>query len=597
MPRKELYLAAEEFQKAKLWETLYDAELFGVRYQDGETGYVSVMGRAKQHFAMALYMDEAGLYSYHRLSSLTEGASASLRRDCFLSQECLSCSFEKDGELMEKDRAEQNLYGLTYTGRAPLFRKYAPFKYPWYVEDPLDENRLLLALRAGFEVSKRLLNDSVIAAMTDPKGGGLEEVKCRLGFSNKTLPVLKVQDGGFSWTTENLPDEWEIENHVPILQNDLAAARLKKLNPEAGRFWYCHVTMYPGALDGEPPRFPAFMLLLDTEKGIAHMPPVSRYPEQMQEMIGPFLDYVAQQGKPQCVYALGKRTYDLLHSVAEQIGLFLIEKDRIPELEEVEDDLIAYIDAHGSNVDSELSPAGTDGTVPASKKTSKRTAGTQRASTKGICALCGESVDKPAVLRHLKKCVKRETVPGEQRYFLIKVEGADASEYFLYLDVMADTTLRRLDEYLRDIWLECCGHMSVFTIRGEEYYSFAMEPGDRGMNYKLEKLLEQSQSFQYEYDFGSYTDLKLKVAGEYTAKRRRNKIMLLARNEAPQFACVSCKKPATLVRADCGYDIAGNAYCDDCAVQEEEGFLPITNSPRCGVCAYGLEWEEEDGDE
>ena len=35
----------------------------------------------------------------------------------------------------------------------------------------------------------------------------------------------------------------------------------------------------------------------------------------------------------------------------------------------------------------------------------------------------------------------------------------------------ADATLADLDRFLRDIWLECCGHMSQFTIGKARYIS------------------------------------------------------------------------------------------------------------------------------
>jgi hypothetical protein len=45
---------------------------------------------------------------------------------------------------------------------------------------------------------------------------------------------------------------------------------------------------------------------------------------------------------------------------------------------------------------------------------------------------------------------------------LIKVEGAYQKEYWLFLDIALNATLEDLDAFLRQIWLECCGHMSGF---------------------------------------------------------------------------------------------------------------------------------------
>ena len=347
MPSKELYLAAVEFQKAKLWEMLYDTNLFAVRYEDGEIGYASVMGNEKGHFALALYMGEAGLYSFSQIESLPEDASPSLRRDCFMSQECLSCSFEEPTDLTDKDSAELSKYGISSGLQLlPMIRKYEPFKFPWYIANPVDEQRLLLALKAGVEVARRLLHDTVLATMIYSKSG-IGKAKQQLGFVSGMLPVLTVAEEGFTWKTESKPENWSLMSLSPSLVSELEVARLKKMIPEPGRVWYCHIMMFPAAINGEPPRFPALMMLMDTGKGMARMPMAELFPEDAKIVMDGFLNYLLEQGKPECVYAQGRLTYYFLKTLAEQIGLALKENERIPEIEQAEDGLIRYVESGG----------------------------------------------------------------------------------------------------------------------------------------------------------------------------------------------------------------------------------------------------------
>ncbi|MDR0881350.1 MAG: hypothetical protein LBP55_02225, partial [Candidatus Adiutrix sp.] len=60
---------------------------------------------------------------------------------------------------------------------------------------------------------------------------------------------------------------------------------------------------------------------------------------------------------------------------------------------------------------------------------------------------------------------------------------------------------------------------------------------------------------------------------------------LLARNEPPELPCSQCGKPATEVDTfEC------RLLCEECADSgDEDGLLPITNSPRCGECGYSGE--------
>ena len=113
---------------------------------------------------------------------------------------------------------------------------------------------------------------------------------------------------------------------------------------------------------------------------------------------------------------------------------------------------------------------------------------------------------------------------------------------------------------------------------------------DRSMGVSLEKALKVGQKFRYEYDFGSTTELSLRVAGEREGVLldEEDDIHILARNMPPEIKCSRCGKPATKVAA--GYDSWGvveHAFCAACSKKaKEDAWLPIVNSPRVGVCAY-----------
>lgn len=227
-------------------------------------------------------------------------------------------------------------------------------------------------------------------------------------------------------------------------------------------------------------------------------------------------------------------------------------------------------------------------------------------TSQGKCQYCKRILSKQGMSRHLYACEKRPgnsiKVPGDnsEKYFRITVEGYYAPEFWLYLDISAErATLKDLDQFLRDIWLECCGHMSAFEIGGTEYISHDDRGcGDRSMNIKLGKVLENGMKFRYEYDFGSTTVLKLKVVSEHSGIKRRNKIELMARNILPEIKCAVCGGKATQICTECMWDGEGEAeLCDGCAAEHECGeemMLPICNSPRCGVCGYeGGVYDEE----
>ncbi len=221
------------------------------------------------------------------------------------------------------------------------------------------------------------------------------------------------------------------------------------------------------------------------------------------------------------------------------------------------------------------------------------------AETYGTCAFCGKRVSGRGMTRHLKACKAwrdRVQPDGKDKIFHLRVTNAYGGPWWLHLAVRGSTTLRTLDEYLRAIWLECCGHLSHFTINGVEYAAFpARELYQRSQRVKVQDVLEEGMEFGHVYDYGSTTELTLKVVEVREGKWPfKHSIYLMARNEPPVFQCAECEAPATLICSTCIWEDPEEAFvCDEHAEEhmeewhpEEDYFLPIVNSPRTGVCAY-----------
>lgn len=197
----------------------------------------------------------------------------------------------------------------------------------------------------------------------------------------------------------------------------------------------------------------------------------------------------------------------------------------------------------------------------------------------GECYHCNQKFNKDVMVQHLESCIERENKRAGKRVFHIMVDGLYQPEYWVHIIVPADAKLSELDGFLRDFWLECCGHASEFTIIGESY----------GMDTDgaLNDMLSPGMEFYHTYDFGSPTELRLKVISEIDWLGDGEPIHVLARNDAPSTPC-DCGKEATWICDVCSLDGKG-WLCDDCAEGHECGediLLPVVNSPRVGVCGY-----------
>lgn len=239
--------------------------------------------------------------------------------------------------------------------------------------------------------------------------------------------------------------------------------------------------------------------------------------------------------------------------------------------------------------------------------------------TKGFCKYCGKEYTRNGMLRHLAACKNRknelakEKLKRKCRYFQIVIYEKYTKDYWLVIETSENTTLKELDEFIREIWVECCGHMSAFTINGIEYESTS-EFGDmwgapeRNMNYRLRDVADVGCNMLYEYDFGSTTELYVCIQSVREGERKNNEIVILSRNNPPEIMCAHCKKNAAKwVNMYGSYKNDDIFWCEECLKETEEkdleddeiydddeiafsdmleDFLPVCNSPRMGVCAY-----------
>jgi hypothetical protein len=220
----------------------------------------------------------------------------------------------------------------------------------------------------------------------------------------------------------------------------------------------------------------------------------------------------------------------------------------------------------------------------------------------GICRFCLKTFAGRSMGRHLASCPAKkqkdaqEAAQGKKLTTLYHLKISGHKPYWLHIEMPASAKLADLDSFLRDIWLECCGHLSEFTINGLKYSSpGGMEvwwgPKPKSMNAQLHKVLNVQDKFEYEYDFGSTTHLE----GHVMAARQgvlEDKVSILARNAAPTFRCANCDAEATYICTDCW-----EPYCEDCLTDHQCGdemALPVVNSPRMGVCGYSGEFDFDD---
>ena len=200
-------------------------------------------------------------------------------------------------------------------------------------------------------------------------------------------------------------------------------------------------------------------------------------------------------------------------------------------------------------------------------------------SSFGVCESCGSRKGKAAMAAHLKQCLP-SGIGSSPRVpvMLLRVHQAGSPVFWLQVAAAMDARLGQIDDLLRRVWLECCGHMS-------EFYRNRRDEVD--MNRRITEVFGSiGDELRYEYDFGSTTELFVRFNG--VTESGAGKTFVAARNEAPAWPCDVCGLPAASVCSQCGW--SGNGFCcvkhmpdHECG---EDMLLPVVNSPRMGVCGY-----------
>jgi hypothetical protein len=61
---------------------------------------------------------------------------------------------------------------------------------------------------------------------------------------------------------------------------------------------------------------------------------------------------------------------------------------------------------------------------------------------------------------------------------IFRITAVGAPDYWLDVEADAAAALSKLDTFLRDTWVECCGHLSMFSVSGYRYSSSPSDMSD-----------------------------------------------------------------------------------------------------------------------
>ena len=341
MATERMYELAFQFKGVKLWQQLYDDEVFAVRLTDGEIGYCSVMGRMGDHFALGLYVGDEGYQSYRLLLDADQESIDDVAMGILLtSQSCLQCSFENKDMLSDEEWEEVRQYAQAHEkpirGRNayPQFTKYRPGRFPWHFDSAVDEQRICDALSAAIALKKILRQYS-------KEELGLYSLR----ESSEKIPMLAYEGNRWVVKYTKLPSS-AIAYPEPLFTNEVMTARLRQ--KKKTEIWECGTMRLLTAIQEEgheekAPYYPLALVYVELGTELVQQPIVTDG-EDAAEMMNDFAAQLLDRERlPKTIYCGDDRCFALLKDLCEKTGIQRERTDELEALDEVMQSLLEHM--------------------------------------------------------------------------------------------------------------------------------------------------------------------------------------------------------------------------------------------------------------
>ncbi len=341
--RTELFRLAFEYRKTKLWQRLFDSQLFGVTLADGEIGYCCVMGMRGEHVALGVYVGQDGMSSWYAMLDRQKYQDDNLSLALAVGQECLQCVFD-DEEFCTREQIEEAetfaaALDVTLRGsfRYPHFERYCPAKFPSPIEDEAGADILMRCLRGAIRIAK------ATKPSTRKTGPSLKPLDLTpVFYPGDSIRILtEVRPNRFALTEGTLPERLPSVVPGPHPLDEFTVVRLKRC--ERAGVWDCAIFFMTNAkVEESPSCIPATTFVLPQgEKDLLPLFCVGDYDGDPDRIFRDFVDSMLRFNlRPEAIRVhesdlRGQRFFGVL---ANQLRIPFTTSARMPELNQALED-------------------------------------------------------------------------------------------------------------------------------------------------------------------------------------------------------------------------------------------------------------------
>lgn len=356
MIKDKLFDAAFRYKSTGLWKKLWDSDVFALTLPDGETGYISIMGKSGEYNALALYLGDDGYLSYNSVqensgpfTSEFEQLEKLLVQDCVQMELCGKDELEPDE--LEEARAYAKKNGIRFAGANayPHFLRFRPNYHPWKVTEQKDAELLTFALHASAALADMLKKEAPAKLHITALNGASKEVPL-FSFSDEKLKFEKMIP---------LPQKKQKKTAPLKFTDEIALQKIKKLKKTG--VWECELVRFTKPVGLPPEEIPYYPLYLFVVNRGNHMiMPTDLFKDDDGTLKGGLASLpkaiIERRQCPKEIYVREERTIALLSDFCKKAGIQLHITDPyepLDALDEAMDSFMTEFGPHSNDFDDD----------------------------------------------------------------------------------------------------------------------------------------------------------------------------------------------------------------------------------------------------
>ncbi len=295
----------DEIKKIRPWDYFCSVDLTEIHFSEDEVYYCSASGYYEPVCGVSVYKGQAGLLSVSSVLSGDESPDYIVKNK----KQCMEVIWGPRKSLKNKELGIIKKTGHKYRGSDawPIVRRYDPGMLPWYLSD--EDAEEMTKVLVEYVNSLRELYDS-------GQDGEMSEGDRISRFYDEDTNT---------WKNKILPpvDKIEAVTEGCIITDELLLRRMKKHDYNGAVLEY-DVPYLPVPVrgSGARPFYPRICIICDSETGMVENQFFIKRTEELTDVVlGLFIDYVQENGRPDVVYVRDLEMLGILGHLCKSIDV------------------------------------------------------------------------------------------------------------------------------------------------------------------------------------------------------------------------------------------------------------------------------------